>query len=443
MITHHGGINARKEIAKQIPTLIRVMKENPHDPSVIELSVVTMSHAISAVVFTDELPHRKILQLIDIRDVLEVTLENMRKQLATHYMMNHAIPLLAGPTLHCPDVCKDYPPLLKFLTACLRSNDLTIRCAAIGGLIRLHHQEAKPERVFHDPMKLVACIKKGFPDNIVDIMMDYGLYRCDTYATLAATRDFQQAMMTVVQTHDLLTLGRNLASLIVKTEFSVADGYFETENPRTGKRERLDTGLPFKSYSESLPVCAKELRKTGKAQDLDFADVIDLKYLIIRQRIPEAIAIAKKAIERNPEIAYFYYAITLGADDEDGLRYAKKGLKAKHITHFNKFAMLYRAVEHAGNMGVTKLQEASVGDKNWEEGYAFLASALEDSKTFMQEGPPDSRHMQNMLNWYIILSLTYRGSELSIDLKELQARSSTPIISISDNKNRKQWRNSR
>lgn len=397
------------------------MKEHPNDGPAIELATVTLSHAVSAAVFNNDTPDPKLMKILDVQDLLEVVLENMRKPTASLYMMNHAIPLLAGPTLHFPDLCKNYPRLLKFLGASLRSKDLTIRCSAIGGLLRLHHKEAKPERVMHDPQRLMAAIEKGFPGHIQDIMMDYGLYRCDTYATLEATRDFQKAMMGVMQTHDFLALGRTIAMLIVKTEFSVTEGYFEAEDPVT--RQRIDSGLPFKLWSDSLPLCVQKLRKTGNTQDVDIADIVELKFLIIRQRISEAVVLAKKAIERNPDIAYYYYAISLGADEDDGLRYSKKGLKCKYITPFLKFVLLYRAVEHAGTLGVSKLQDASPGgDKNYEEGYAFLTSALDDAKEFVGNAPPDSRHMQNILNWYIVLSIVYKGPELSVELTELQVR---------------------
>ena len=392
----------------------------PHDIQVIELATVTMLHAICAVLFNNDKPDPKVLKLINLPTVLEVTLENMRKPISTYYMMNHAIPLLTSSTLHCPEICHNYPPILKFPAACLHSKDLTVCYTAMGGLIRLHHHEAKPERVFHDPQKLIDQVLKGFPDHIADIMMDYGLIQCNTYATLQATHDFQKAMMAVVQDHDLLTLGRTLAELIVRTEFSIAKGSFEAEDPRTGKREAFNTSLPFTLWTESLPVCASKLRQTGQASDVDLADILQIKFFIIWQNILDAVVKAKAAIDRNLDIAYWYYTISLGANDEDGLRFAKKGLQCKHITNFLKFAMLYRAVEHAGSLAVTKLQEASQGDKTWEEGYAFLTSALDDAKEFIQRAPPDSRHLQNMLNWYIILTITYKGPEISVQLDELQ-----------------------
>ena len=124
-------------------------------------------------------------------------------------------------------------------------------------------------------------------------------------------------------------------------------------------------------------------------------------------------------MERNPELAYAYYAIAMGADHEQGLRAVKKGLKCKNATPFVRNYMLWRAVEHAGDMGVSVLQDAKAGESSHAEGVAFLMSAWEDAKTFTAEAPPDNRHMQTILNWYIILTIAIKGPELSENLREL------------------------
>ena len=164
-------------------------------------------------------------------------------------------------------------------------------------------------------------------------------------------------------------------------------------------------------------------RARGARGDHDAADVLELKFFIIRGRIPDAIALGNRAVERNPELAYAYYAISMGADHETGLRAVKKGLKCKNVTPFVRTFMLWRAVEHAGDLGMTTLQEADTGDRaRHAQGVAFLMSAWEDAKTFTAEAPPDNRHMLTILNWYIILPLAIKGPELSPDLHELEVR---------------------
>ena len=102
-------------------------------------------------------------------------------------------------------------------------------------------------------------------------------------------------------------------------------------------------------------------------------------------------------MERNSQRAYFWYAITLSAGNVQSLRAAKQGMKCKTITPFVRFQMMQRAVERGGDMGIKILQDTpDTGDKKWEEGIAFLMSALEDAKTYIEQTPPDNRHMKNM-----------------------------------------------
>jgi hypothetical protein len=274
-----------------------------------------------------------------------------------------------------------------------------------------------------NPMAFIGALQRGFPPHLDDLMLAYGPTRCDTYLTLSTSRDFQQAMISSAQDHDLYALGLKVAEFILRTEFSIADGYFQSMDPVTGQYKMTDVGLPFTRYIDSLPHCAKAIRARRVEGEADMADILDIKFNILRQRIPVAVDLAKKALNRNPDGAYFYYAITLSANHVEGLRAAKKGLKCKKTTPFVRFQLMQRAVEHAGDMGIQILQDSPMAGKTkWEEGIAFLMSALEDAKAFVDQAPPDNRHMNAILYWFILLTITIKESELSTDLRELQVR---------------------
>jgi len=422
-VTHHGGMEARAEIATYTHVLVKVMEEHPDDLKVAELAIATMSHAIDAVTGSSEdQPDTKLLKTLNIPSILNVFVEAARRPDASRYLINHAFTFFAGTTLHCYKECKAYTPVLTCLVAGLRSKDLTTRCSSLGGLIRLHHHEAEAEPRHYDFQKFIAACQRGYPNHLVDILMDYGFARGDVVIMLKTTADNQKAFMKCTQDHDLYALGLSLVQFILRTEFSVAKGAFQAQNPRTGAMENMDVGLPFIWWDDALPFCAKAIREKGKVNEEDLADILDIKYHLIKNRIPNAIELAKSAIDRNPNNAYFYYAITLGSDGASGLRAAKKGLKCKKTTPFVRFALLQRAVVHAGDMGLSLLQAAVVGDNKWEEGVAFLTSAMDDAKTYVEEAPPDSRYMRNVLYWYILLTLAMRGPEISEDFHELQVR---------------------
>ncbi|KAI0634784.1 hypothetical protein C8Q77DRAFT_654669 [Trametes polyzona] len=421
VVTHHGGVVARREIARKNPVLVKLIQDHPDDAKVLELATVTMAHATSAVLGVDDPPDSGLLKEIQVITVLKTTVENVRKPIASHYMIDHAFGLLNNATRHCPKECKNTPSMLPLLVSCLRSTNIVTRCGALGGLIRYTVNGSEPDQQNFDPNHLVAAVQRGFPEHLSEMMMEYGFDRCETILTLKSTADYQRAMMRCAQDHDLCALGRTLATLIQRTEFAIAEGMFQAEGPR-GQRETLDIGLPFTMWTDSLPHCARALRARGTPADLDMADVLDLKFFIIRSRIPDAIALGQRAVERNPDLAYAYYAISMGADHQQGLRAVKKGLMCKNTTPFVRQYLLWRAVEHAGDLGVSTLQDAKNGGRDNAEGIAFLMSAWEDAKTFTAEAPPDTRHMQTILNWYIILTIAIKGPELSEDLRELASR---------------------
>jgi len=431
-ITHHGGEDVRTEIAKQSPLLVRIMREDLDDSKTVELATVTLCHAIQAVLLvTDKTPDRKLVRSLGIKDVIDVTLENLRRLPASPLMVQHAIPLLATPTMHCWEICMSNKSLLNFLAACLRSSDIVSRCDVMAGFIRLHHHDAQIEFAQLDHQKLIQSYMGGGFKNpkISDAMMNYGPQDTDIMNTLTAATSFQRAMQAAVGDKNLVQLGRTLAGLVVQTEFSINDGWYQTMDPKTGKWEAADVGLPFQRWRESLPICATELRKTGLMLDVDRADILQLKYDIMTQNLGKAIPMAKAAIERNPDVAYYYYAVSLTANTEEGLRYSKKGMKCAQITPFLKYCMMRRAVEFACDQGLLAVLDPEFGGEKRELGFAFLQSAMEDSKEFVERAPPDSRHMEGVIDWNILVTLTNKGPEISPDLRELKA--SRPIRSLS------------
>jgi hypothetical protein len=427
-VTHHGGEDARTEIAKQSPLLVRIMREDPNDYKTIELAIVTLCHAIQAVLLvSDKVPDKKVVKSLGVKDVIDVTLDNIRRLPTSPLMVQHAIPLLVAPTMHCWEICEKHESLLNFLAACLRCSDIIIRCEVMGGFIRLHHHDAQMEWAPLDPQKLIETFTTGGfgrKPRVSAAMMGYGPENTDIVNTLTAAVAFQKAMQAAVGTKDLVQLGRTLAGLIVQTEFSISDGWYQSMDPKTGRMEATDVGLPFTRWRDALPICAAELRKTGLVLDTDRADILEIKYYVMTQNLAKAIPMAKAAVERNPDVAYYYYAVTLTSDTEEGLRYSKKGMKSAQITPFLKYCMMRRAVEFSCDQGLQAVLDPQPdGGERRELGFAFLQSAMEDSKEFMERAPPDSRHMEGVIDWNVLVTLTYKGPEISKDLRELKVSS--------------------
>ncbi|EGO29215.1 hypothetical protein SERLADRAFT_359379 [Serpula lacrymans var. lacrymans S7.9] len=420
-VTHHGGAEVRREIAVQAtPTLLGVLQDYPDDLKAAELAIRTLAHSIGSLINVADKPDIKDIKRLNVPTMIRLVTGFVRRPGVTVVLVHHAIELLTHPTLHFWKDCKAYLPMVSLLVASLRSTDLLVRSMALGGLLRLEAGAAEVDQRFNDPQKFIASIRRKFPQHLSDIMMNYGPDRCDISLTLYSYVDNQDAFMQYAQDQDLYALAKKLAGFITKNEFSITDGGFQTQNPHTGRMEEMDLGLPFKRWADALPHCAKIIREKGCVGEEDLADMLDMKHFVIKSRIPEAVALARKAIERNPRFPYFYYIITLGTEIEEGLRFAKKGMKCKNITPFVRFAMMQRAVEIAGDLGVCRLLEAQPGDQKWEEGIAFIVSSLDDAKTYISEAPPDARHMKNVLYWYIVLTLVVKGPSMSPGLTELQ-----------------------
>jgi hypothetical protein len=426
-VTHHGGGDIRRRIAVHTPRLVRLMEELPDDKEVNELVVVVLAHTTSAVVNDEEsspsVVHRNIINL-DLPTILRLVLRNARQPDASLHLLTHTLELLS--TIARPAACskeiRAIPSLVSLLTSGLRSKEITLRCNSLGGIMRLMSADAVHDYGHLDHQKLMSALNGSLPRQLEDVMMAYGAPRCDTYLILQASLEFQKAMQRCVQTYDLYDLGLKLSELVLRTEYSITEGMYQVANERTGQMETANLGLPFTMWVDSLPHCAQALREKGSPADLDKSDILQCKFFITRKKLPDALALAKAAILRSPQVAYFYYVVGLSTSDSaEGLRASKQGIKCKQLTPFVKNFLLWRATEHAADMGIMKLQACRPGDEEYTEGIAFLTSALEDANMFISEAPPDTRRMTVMLSWYILLTIALRGPELSIDLKELNA----------------------
>jgi hypothetical protein len=98
----------------------------------------------------------------------------------------------------------------SFLVAFLRCADMSMRATALGGLLRLHGQGSEHDRTQYDPKRIFAAASNNWPDIVVDALMDYGMMRGDTYTMIKIAGEFQNSMMSVVQTHDFYALGKKL-----------------------------------------------------------------------------------------------------------------------------------------------------------------------------------------------------------------------------------------
>ena len=416
ILTHHGGEEIREKIANETPVFVRLLEDFPHDALLNEDLISVIAHTTGSAINSETIPP-SLKRLIDVPALLRLICNALCKSDTRYFSPGHALSFFMSASLHYAREMKAYPPVMDLLVSCLRSKDLSMRCSVVAALLRINLVDCENDYRHIDPNKLFYAVQQGFPDHLAEMASNYGTKDTETYSILLCMRDFQKAMMDCVQDRNLLKLGHTIAHLILLTEYSIGDGGFQADNSRTENPNFIDVGLPFKMWADALPHCAKALRENN---ELDKADIVEIKHWVRKQNVPKAIAIAREGIKRNPQVAYFYYAISLGADPIEGLRAAKRGMKAKQTSSFVRTYLLRRSVDLSGQLGVNTIASSSPGDQRWSEGVAFLTSAYEDARTFVKEAPPDANRMPSMLNWYIILHIAIHGPDLSPELREIQ-----------------------
>jgi hypothetical protein len=423
-ITHHGGEDARRTIAKETTrALVLALQDGDHLPcKVVELSLVVLSHAVSAV-FDTEQPNLSAHN-VNTPDLLGVVVKSIKRPDSTYTSYSHIVGLLQIAALTSSKQFHSNKSALHLVVASLRSNDLYIRVEALVALMHLNRKVSARGSNKFDPNKLVASVSRTFPSHVSEALMSYGWERCETTRTVSVMGEFNKAIMTVAQDHNLYALGIKLYFLILKTEFSIGEGAFSTQpmDPRRPPTalEAVDVGLPFVMFTDSLPHCATAIRARGVPSELDFADALDLKYFLVKQRHAEAKQFAEECLRRNPSNGYFYYAGATGAEEIEGLRWAKKGLKCTGLSLYVRLGLLQKATEQAFTLGVETMLGYRKGKYKWEESVAYLKSALETSAVYIAEAPVDGWHMKRVMLTHILAFVALRGPELSPDLKELK-----------------------
>ncbi|KAI1784036.1 hypothetical protein LXA43DRAFT_902415 [Ganoderma leucocontextum] len=398
VIVDHGGLSAMEEVAVYNGVLARLVEDHPQDHHTVGLATGVMV-AIVRLIFTHvEPPSSSMTERMSLPAVLRATVGVLRSPLPPRFPLPHALQLLACPTQHCPDVCRANPSLLPILVAITRSNRLSARIAAVNGLIGLH-KTTSTQTPDITPLRLLDVLRSGRLCNYIDPEQSYTVSVVEdlwTYARLTAE--------AAKSTCDFYAVGVQLAQLVQRNDYAVT--------------ELFDDGAEDSAYLpgwlHALEACVHAVRTRGLASDFDSSEVLEMKLLALQGKSEEARALGKRAVARNPGLAYAYYIMARGASAEEGLRAAKDGLRCGGASQFTRSQLLWIAVEAAARTALT-LQGSSV---NLCSGVASLfSSALKDAQTFLDETPRDHPSIDCILTWKILLLILLRVEGHEEELK--------------------------
>ncbi|KAI1781733.1 hypothetical protein LXA43DRAFT_1069825 [Ganoderma leucocontextum] len=415
-----------EDISFRNGTLSRFVRDHSADPRAIEMAVAVMSHAtrlsLSSSSSTDKLSAEDIAVVSASRTILEVLRnpQNHRPSLLTH-----ALQFLILPTDRFPEECKGLPSLLTLLVAFLRSKDSGTRTLSMIGLLNIYQADAEPDQ--HDvELRNLGDALRGRvpqPDSFRDMprqeflrSLEYS-YTASLYRT---TMEYFTAMAQAARDRDFCTLGHKLADLFQQSPSSI-------EAPCEQFQRVTDVSpTPYQTFSLCSDVvlgCARALRVKGSARDCVAADILELKFLLMRNRLNEAISLGTRVLEREPNLAFAYYIVSLGNHPEHSLRAAKAGLDCPDLTPFLRQHMLWRAIDLSTRRAFAMMLRPGVRTRDiaaCEESEILVREALEDAQTLIDEMPPDTPLLMTILGWAIILTFIIHGNRLNETLGEIK-----------------------
>ncbi|KAJ3841160.1 hypothetical protein EV361DRAFT_577245 [Lentinula raphanica] len=403
---HHGGSSVRAELARNASILVQTLKDHPGDYYIAESIIAILSHAVSIAVSGDgQAPHMpEVQRTLDMKTILELTLHHMKQPYTTKFMIQHGLQLIFASAMHCSSTFRSMPDLEMFLVAGLKSKNWSMRGACFGAIIRSYLLTAPLDEPSLGLQLFEPEIFDRFPPHIDEILDQYGLPRCQIVQLNHIAHAYFDVLDVWEEDHDHYALGSKLADFALVTEYCLpAMSSFPVE--------------------EIIPRCLQELRASGTSADMNRADILELKLYNRLQDWDRVTSKAEEILARSPNHAFVFYALTLTPDAQGGLRAAKKGIKCKgrNTTPYLYFQLLRRAVEIAADLGLCyfrKEHEQAHGKMMWEEAIVFLMSALEDSRTFIDEAPPDHPYMMIVLYWNIILEITLQGPNANLKIVE-------------------------
>lgn len=435
VVIHLGGQShfaQIENIARKNGTLVGILQNNEEDHRLTELVVTVMAHTIQSTVILppnqwDNGGSAPWAQTYGVHGIIRATLSILRSpsQYSSSSLIN-AFSLLVFPTRYYPQEYKhsDTSSTRQILVAFLRSEHLITRSIAMDAIINLAVSDSERDNYAMDLDRMYNILTGSIrlPSSLADVTIEH----CYANGLYSSTTEYMDTMSRFVLDHKLYEHGHTIADLVQRFPAAVEGDWGTLEDYASVPRA---SRLPFLQWSDVLPEFAKALRLTADPTDQDAADILDMKYLILRDRVVEAVALGRKAIARNPHLAYAYYIISLSPDADRSYHAAEKGLACPDVTEFLRNQLQGKVVDLGVARALEILDRAVKGNVlARDEVQNTLSTALAHAQSFTERNPLDDPLMPSMLGWRIIITVVLRGSGLRIDLAELQVRK--PAISI-------------
>ena len=445
LVTHHGGVEARLQVAQRYPAILRCLQDRFGDPTIAIPAVIVLRFALAPVLAPCScLSHPSLLSSLrrGIKPILEATVETLRHHRGSLIGFLHGIRLLVSATVHFPEECEANRSLLSLFVAFARSKNVTVRALVVSGLMDIfnpHRKEETPSQDTETPWwpshrKLFTATTKGtLPTDLQREADAYGVERCESTYLAECYDLFPGYIFECIDESNLCTAGHKLANLLMSCDVKLDGPCVHSDGPvpegLTGFKIPPGTTIPFKHCSEAFPRCAEALRARGLPEDLDAADYLELRNHVMNRQYNEAFALGERVVQRNPELAYAHYAMSFTANVPRGLRALRRALGCPVAHPSLRLAALVRAVREHTDAGIWVLRELREDhEERWKIGAAYILYARQLAGEYMAEAPPDARYMHHVVSSHVLLTFLAFGPEVTPDFSEFQVRGSPELI---------------
>ncbi|EMD40197.1 hypothetical protein CERSUDRAFT_71973 [Gelatoporia subvermispora B] len=237
-IAQYGNKDHRVTVTRLVPVLLCAMKQGRNDVEVVALCISALFYSVDTCLNGPNKSHVVPFTASDVQSLLKMTIDALRMPDATQYCMDFALALLGSMAVDLHEEYMANPSVLAYLVACLRSADVSIRCAALAILVQLHISNAEVDTHSVYLHKIVAMATLTWPPNIRAAMQEY--------------LDFQRVVSRCALDRNFYALGKTFVTIITRAEFFIQDIMLDFPEQEPSVSSRKDIDLPFRTWVDAV-----------------------------------------------------------------------------------------------------------------------------------------------------------------------------------------------
>ncbi|KAG9077574.1 hypothetical protein FRC06_008829, partial [Ceratobasidium sp. 370] len=415
-LTHHGGVEARRTIAKlTTPTLVDLIADPDCSARNAELGIAVLAHSLGPTLLEltrnfrigEKIQPPEVLRGVDGERICYATGAIIRRPDVDTEGVLHAIDLLKCLAFFFRDAILATHTERPFI-ASLASQNIQVRLEGFVGVLRVGSSATQPESRQLDPMRVAAIARSPeeyfTPDLMQALRSQYGgLKGGMIYEIADSTTSLDSATLQLGKAWDYAEFGRVLCKRILTCEYSLGRGVM------------AGPGVKTESFEDYFGRAADALAKSTDPADAYLPSLLRVKMAMGLGDRESVIRLSAEALKHHPEVAFFYYTQACWTQESRAaLRLSKKGLACSDLTDYVKRGLLHRSAEAGFDMtlSATSFPLAAPGSPAWREGIAILHCAQEDSKAYIEMTPMDQRNLKTVIYTYLCVTFMLEGDEV-------------------------------